>query len=122
MNHLPKKSALKSLIIGLQSNETNFGFWEETFKDLPLLSGMDNVTIIYNYPRVKVFDTDCWEYFDGILIRRDLFPALKKVHVWDSSGSQQLSSRRWWATHGSPYSKLEGTWLCKFPAFRRPFN
>ena len=117
MGHLPKKWALKSLTIGPQSNETNIGFWEEAFKDLPPLPGVDNVTIIYNYPRVEAFNTDCWEYFDGILTRRDLFPALKKVHVQASRGSRHLNSRWWRALYGSlRISRQRGLGPCKLLA------
>ena len=75
---------MKSLIIGPQSNETNADFWEEAFNGLPPLPGVVSVTIIYNYPTAKAFNTYCWEYFDRILTRRDLFPALKRVYVQSS--------------------------------------
>jgi hypothetical protein len=120
MSHLPKKWALKSLTIGPQSNETDIGFWEEAFKDLPPLPGVDNVTIIYNYPSVKAFNTSCWEYFDRTLTRRDLFPALKKVHVQSSCRSLELSSQKWWNIHASLRTiRWRGLGPCKLLAFRR---
>jgi len=100
MEHL-RKWRLESLTIGPQSNETNSAFWEEAFSGLPPLPRVDNVTIIYNYPRVKAFNTECWQYFDRILARRDLFPALKGVYIHSSCGSRQLIPRRWWAIFGS---------------------
>lgn len=95
------KWGLKSLTIGPQSNDTDTAFWEEAFSGLPPLPGVVNVTVIYNYPRVGVFDIDCWKYFDRALTRRELFPALKTVYVQTSCGSQQLSRRRWLAIYRS---------------------
>jgi hypothetical protein len=109
MDHSLKKWALKSLTIVPQSNETNAGFWEEAFNDLPPLPGVDNVTVIYHYSRAKAFKIDCWEYFDHILTRRDLFPALKMMYVRSSCGLQRLSPRRWWAIYGSmPATRARG--------------
>ena len=95
MDHL-RKWPLESLTIGPQSNETNSAFWEEAFSGLPPLLGVYEVDIIYNYPRVDAFNTDCWRYFDRVLARRDLFPALELVYIHSSCGSRQLILRRWW--------------------------
>lgn len=95
MDHLSNKWTLESLTIGPQVHETNTKFWEESFKDFPPLPGVDNVTIICNYPSAKSFNTDCWKYFDHLLTRCDLFPALESVDIQSSFGSQQLSPRRW---------------------------
>lgn len=118
MGHLPEKWALKSLTIGPQSNETNTEFWEQAFRGLPPLPGVDSVTIIHNYPRAKAFNTDCWQYFDQTLTRQDLFPALKTVHIQSSCGSQQHSHQRWWAIHGSLRRvRAKGLGPCKLLAF-----
>lgn len=101
MGHLSKKWTLKSLTIGPQLHETDIGFWEEAFNHLPSLPRVGDVTIVYNYPTVKAFTTDCWTFFDRILTRRDLFPALELVRVYPSIGSQQFSTRRWWLIYGS---------------------
>jgi len=94
MDHL-RKWALKSLTIGPQSNKTSLMFWTEALRDLPPLPSVDNVTIIYNYPRVNVFNTGCWDYFDRLLTRQDIFPALRVVYVYSSFGSQsQRPDRR----------------------------
>jgi len=90
MNHLQNKWALKSLTIGPQSNKTNPVFWGEALKGLPPLPEVDNVTVIHHYNTDISSMTDRWEYFDRILSRRDLFPALKKVYVESDCGSQ------WW--------------------------
>jgi hypothetical protein len=95
MDHLSKQWSLKSLTIGPQIHETNAQFWEEAFKGLPPLPGVRNVTIICYYPTVKAFNTDCWKYFDRLLARRELFPALKLVEVRSSFASQQLSPQKW---------------------------
>ena len=97
MGCLANEWALKSLTIGPQSNETNLAFLEEAFRGLPPLPSVDNVTVVYNYSRAWRFNTDCWRYFDGILSRRDLFPALEGVHIHSTFGWQKLTSRRWWA-------------------------
>jgi len=100
MDHLSKWT-LKSLTVGPQLHETNTQFWEEAFKGLPPLLAVTNITIVYNYPSAKAVNSDCWEYFDRLLIRRGLFPALESVYVHPSIGSQQFSTRRWWAIYGS---------------------
>ena len=104
MHHLSKKWTLKSLTIGPQLYETDTQFWRNAFHGLPMFRSVDNVTIIYNYATVKAITADCWQYFDRILIRQDLFPALKVVHIQPSVGWQQFSQRRWW----SIYSSLQG--------------
>jgi len=116
MDHLSKEWALKSLTIGPQSNETNAEFWEEAFRGLPPLPSVDNVAIICNYPSARAFNTDCWKYFDRLLTRRDLFPALKSVDVQSSFGSQQLSHRRWLDISASLRTiKREGLWPRRQP-------
>ena len=104
MGHLSKQWSLKSLTVGPQIHETNAQFWEEAFEGLPPLPGVRNVTIICYYPTVKAFNTDCWKYFDHLLIRRDLFPALTSVYVSSSSASQQLSPQKW----SDIYASLHG--------------
>ena len=91
MDHLRNKWALKSLTIGPQSNKTNTVFLEEALKGLPPLPGVDNVTVIhYRHPTEIYSTSNCWKYFDRILTRRDLFPALKKVYVKSDCGSRWL--------------------------------
>ena len=92
MDHLRKKWALKSLIIGPQSNKTNPVFWNEALKDLPLLPQVDNVTVIHHYHTDMSSMTDRWRYFDRVLARRDLFPALKKVYA-----KSDCESQGWWS-------------------------
>lgn len=101
MHHLSKKWTLKSLTIGPQLDETDTQFWRKAFNGLPMFPHVGNVTIVYNYPSVKAITTDCWEYFDRILIRQDLFPALKSVQIQPSIKSHQFSYRRWWTIYGS---------------------
>ena len=100
MDNLSRWS-LKSLTIGPQVHQTNTEFWEEAFKDLQPLPRVGNVMIICNYPSAKAFNTDCWEYFDRLLVRQDLFPALKVVDVQSSLRSQQLNAQRWFAIYTS---------------------
>ena len=114
------KWTLTSLTIGPQVQETNTEFWEESFKDLPPLPRVDSVTIIYHYPRLRAFNTYCWEYFDRLLIRRDLFPALKSVHIRASCGSYELIPRRWWAVHSALRGiRARGLGPRKSPTFER---
>ena len=82
MDHLSKWT-LKSLTIGPQLLPTKARFWERAFSDLPPLPGVVDVTIVYKYCKVEALypNTDCWEYFDRVLIRRDLFPALASVQA-----------------------------------------
>jgi hypothetical protein len=94
MDNLSKRWTLKSLTIGPQIHETNAQFWEEAFEGLPPLPGVDSLTIIYNYPSVKAFNTDCWEYFGRLVTRRDLFPALKLMGTQARIRSQELSFLR----------------------------
>jgi len=89
------KWPLKSLSIGPQIHETNAEFWAEAFKDLPQLPRVDNVTILYHYPKPTAFNTYCWEYFNRTLTRTDLFPALQSVYIRTSCGSYRLTSRKW---------------------------
>ena len=97
MGHLSKKWSVKSLTIGPQLHKTNSQFWEEAFNGLPPLPSVDNVTIVYNYPTVEAFNTDCWEYFDRVLANRDLFPALVSVRPDPSIRSlNPVTHRRWW--------------------------
>ena len=120
MEYLPNKWPLKSLTIGPQSNETDLGFWEEAFNGLPPLPGVDNVTLLYNYPGIKAFDTAFWTYFDRTLTRRDLFPALEIVKIQATCGSRRLSYKRWWAIHNclrTVRSRELGP--CKPPSFGR---
>jgi len=79
MDHFSKWT-LTSLTIGPQLRETNTQFWEEAFNGLPPLPSVENITIVYNY-RPGAFNTDCWEYFDSIVTRQDMFPALASVQV-----------------------------------------
>jgi hypothetical protein len=79
------KWALKSLTIGPQLCDTGTEFWVEAFKNLPRLTHVDDVTIVYRY--FSLANTECWVYFNSVLSRRDLFPALKSVHVRSSYGS-----------------------------------
>jgi len=102
MDHLSRKWTLKSLTIGPQLRETNTRFWEEAFNGLPPLPCVDNVTIVYNYPSAEAFNTDCWDYFDRVLTRRDLFPALGSVQI-QSSIRSGYTHRRWWHMHASLY-------------------
>ena len=95
MNHLSKWT-LKSLTIGPQVCETNTEFWVEAFKDLPPLRRVGNVTLAYHYPKSANFNTDFWEYMDSILSRRDLFPALKSVHVQSSCAQSRRDHWLWW--------------------------
>lgn len=99
MEYLPNKWPLKSLTIGPQPNETDLAFWEEAFKNLPPLPGVDNVTLLYNYPGIWAFNTAFWSYFNRTLTRKDLFPALKSVKIQSTCGSRRLSHKRWWAIH-----------------------
>ena len=92
---------LKSLTIGPQVHETNTEFWEESFKGLQPLPQVDNATIIYNNPSAKAFNTNCWKYFDHLLTRRDLFPALKSVDVQSNLRSHRLCLLRWDAIYTS---------------------
>ena len=82
MNHLPKQWTLKSLTIGPHLHEMPTQFWEDAFMDLPPLPSVDNVTIIY--PAARASDSDCRKYFDRLLTRKDLFPALKQVNTRSS--------------------------------------
>ena len=101
MGHLSKEWTLKSLTIGPQIHETNAQFWKDAFMGLPPLPSVDDVTIIYNYPTLKAFNTDCWVYFDHLLTRRDLFRALKRVYIQPSIKSRQLSSPKRLAVYGA---------------------
>ena len=101
MEYLSNKWPLKSLTIGPQRNETDLGFWEEAFKNLPPLPGVDNVTLLYNYPGIKSFNTSFWSYFDRTLTRQDLFPALRIVKIQSTCESRRLSRKRWWAIRDS---------------------
>ena len=119
MDHLSKWT-LKSLTIGPQIHETDREFWEEAFRGLPPLPGVDNITIIYNYPTARAFNTHCWEYFDRLLSRRDLFPALGSVHVQPSIGARQTNHRRWWAIYSSLRRvRSKGLVRCELFAFAR---
>ena len=80
------KWALKSLTIGPQFCEMRTGFWVEAFKNLPRLTRVDDVTIVYRCSLYATVDTERWVYFNSVLSRRDLFPALKSVHVRISCG------------------------------------
>jgi len=113
MDHLRKKWALKSLTIGPQSNKTNPVFWGEALKDLPPLPEVDNVTVIHHYNTDMSSMTDRWKYFDRILSRRDLFPALKKVYVESDCEPQ------WWRDirHAMPAVVMRRLGPCKFFAF-----
>ena len=95
MDNLSNRWTLKSLTVGPQIHETNIQFWEEAFQGLPPLPGVTNATIIYTYPTVRAFNIDCWKYFDRLLIREDLFPALESVDIQSSFASQQLSPQKW---------------------------
>ena len=96
MGHLSKKWTVKSLTIGPQLHKTTTRFWEEAFNGLPPLPSVDNVTIVYNYPTIEAFNTDCWEYFDHVLTNRDLFPALVSVQADPSIRSLQPTYNKWW--------------------------
>ncbi|KAF9779835.1 hypothetical protein BJ322DRAFT_1086751 [Thelephora terrestris] len=95
VNHLSKWS-LKTLTIGPQFRETNTVFWVEAFKGLPPLPLVNNVTVVYHYPKYGDFNIDFWEYLERILSRRDLFPALKSMHVRCSFGSHRLERMLRW--------------------------
>jgi len=103
MYHLSKKWTLKSLAIE-QHRETNTRFWEDALKDLPPLPRVGNVTIIYHSPTTTTHSRDFWQYFDQLLARRDLFPALESVKVRPSIRSQRFGIYRWLAI----YSSLRG--------------
>ena len=76
---------MKSLTIGPQILRTNTRFWGEAFNGLAPLPSVDNTTIIEKYP-MEFGGTDSWEYFDRVLARRDLFPALGSVLVQANIG------------------------------------
>jgi len=115
MDHLRKKWALKSLTIGPQSNRTNTVFWEEALKGLPQLPGVDNVTVIHYHPTDMSSIADCWKYFDRVLTRRDLFPALKKVYIKSDRASGWLQYIR----KDMPALAARGPGPRKLPAFER---
>ena len=98
MDHFSKWT-LKSLTIGPQFRHTNTQFWEAAFDNLPSLPSVDNVTIIYNYDTADVFNTDCWVYFDHVLTRKDMFPALRSVHVQPSIIPPAATPLKWWAIY-----------------------
>ena len=111
------KWTLKSLTIGPQLHNTNTRFWEEAFDSLPPLPSVDNVTIIYTYPTAGESNTDCWEYFDRVLTRLDLFPALRSVRTQESIRSPQYNRRIWWDTDRSLRRLRErGILTCKLLA------
>ena len=95
MDHLSNRWILKSLTIGPQIHETSTQFWKEVFLGLPPLPGVINVTIICTYPTLRAFNVDCWKYFNRLIIREDLFPALESVDIQSSFASQQLGPQRW---------------------------
>jgi len=101
MGHLSKKWSVKSLTIGPHLHKTNTQFWEQAFNGLPPLPSVDNVTIVYNYPTIEAFNTDCWVYFDRVLTNRDLFPALVSVRVDPSIRSLKSTYSRWWEIRGA---------------------
>ena len=101
MGYFSGRWTLKSLTIGPQLHETNTQFWEEAFNDLPPLPRVEDVTIIYNYPTIDAFNTDCWKYFDRLLTRRDLFPALRSVLIQSTPGSPRRHHVRWWEIDNS---------------------
>ena len=72
---------MKSLTIGPQLRKTNTRFWEEAFNGLPPLPEVDSVTIVYDCPLAEAFNTGCWDYFERVLARRDLFPALGSPYI-----------------------------------------
>ena len=114
------KWTLRSLTIGPQLHETNTQFWEEAVNALPPLPSVDNVTIIYIYPTVAAFNVDCWEYFDHVLTRRDLFPALESVRAQQRIPLLQPAHRDW----RNPYNHLRrvrerGLLFCKSFVFDR---
>ena len=92
MDHLSKKWRLKSLTIGPQPRKTNTQFWEEALNGLPPLPHVANVIIVHNY----AVNSECWRYFDRILTRRDLFPALESVWARPGIGRPGFSYERWW--------------------------
>jgi len=92
MDHLSKRWTLKSLTIGPQPYKTNTQFWEEAFDGLPSFPHVANVTIMHNYAA----NTECWGYFDRILSRRDLFPALESVRVQPGFGRPLFNYQTWW--------------------------
>ena len=120
MGHLSKQWTLKSLTIGPQIYETGNQFWEESFKGLPPLPGADNVTIIYNYPTVEAFNTDCWEYFDRLLARRDLFPSLRLVYIQPSIRSKKIGYSKWRTIYYGALRTIQSRGLvpCKLFTFR----
>lgn len=110
MDNLSKWN-LKSLTIGPQVHETSAEFWEEAFGGLPPLHNVGNVTIIYTYPTAKAFTVDCWKYFDRLLTRQDLFPALDWVDIQSNLRSQQLGPKRWLdITTSLPAIRTKGLW------------
>ena len=92
MDHLSKKWTLKSLTIGPQPRKTSNQFLEEALNGLPPLPHVANVTIVHNYAG----NNDYWRYFDRILSRRDLFPALEYVWARPGIGRPGFSYERWW--------------------------
>lgn len=112
MDHLSKKWTLKSLTIGPQPRKTNTQFWEEALNGLPPLPHVGNFTMVHNY----AVNTEFWRYFDRMLIRRDLFPALNYVRAQPGVGRPGFSFDRWWdisscfyglrSTRGLPIRKL----------------
>jgi len=93
------KWKLKSLTIGPQPCKTNTHFWEEALNDLPPLLHVANVIVMHNYAG----NAECWRYFDRILRRRDLFPALEAVWARPGIGRPGFSFDRWWEIRCSFY-------------------
>jgi len=117
MDHLRKKWALKSLTIGPQFDKTDTVFWEEAFRGLPPLPDVDNVTVIHHYPTGVTTLPDFWKYFDRVLTRRDLFPALKEVHVKSDRRSRRLVRWLWNIRNAMPTIVGRGLGPCKLLAF-----
>jgi len=117
MNHLSKWT-LKSLTIGPHLHETSARFWEEALCGLPPLPTVNNVTIVYNYPMAGVNDADCWQYFDRMLTRQDLFPALGSVRVQESIGSSDYGHPRT-LCHSLRKIRERGLLTCKSLTFER---
>lgn len=114
-----RKWTLKSLTIGPQRHQ-DIEFWLQAFKDLPPLPCVDNVTIIYHYRGINAFNTASWRHFDRMLARRDLFPALKSVHIRSSYGPHHVYAGDWWSIYCS-FQEIRGRGLglCKLLAFEK---
>ena len=83
--------SLKSLTIGPLSHKLNRTLWGDVLRDFPLVPRLKELTVVYYFPSDEALESTCWDPFDNLFGRGDVFPRYMRVDIRITVQSEPLS-------------------------------